>query len=115
MNYFCPGGGTPPKAGAVWAVNGRPEPVGVVSLGADRARQPSMGTSVDTYDGAKVPGLKLWRTTPKRHFDRSKLATVPGIVKEFLWANPHALIYLEVTGAGGRIDVDLFEGPRLGH
>lgn len=43
-------------------------------------------------------------------FDQKKLASVPGTVKAFLWANPHALVYVEVTGPGGQIDVDVFEG-----
>lgn len=43
-------------------------------------------------------------------FDQNKLASVPGTVKEFLWANPHALVYLEVIGPSGRIDVNVFEG-----
>jgi hypothetical protein len=43
-------------------------------------------------------------------FDHQKLASVPGTVKEFLWANPHALIYLEVTEPNGQIDVNIFEG-----
>jgi hypothetical protein len=43
-------------------------------------------------------------------FDHKRLASVPGSVKEFLWANPHSLIYLEVTTASGPIDVSVFEG-----
>ncbi len=42
-------------------------------------------------------------------FDHRKLASVPGTVKEFLWANPHAVVYLEVTGPSRRIDVNVFE------
>jgi Family of unknown function (DUF6152) len=42
-------------------------------------------------------------------FDHYKLASVPGTVKEFLWANPHALVYLEVTGPRHQIDVNVFE------
>jgi hypothetical protein len=59
--------------------------------------------------------LLLYTTRVTAHhaeatFDHKKLATVPGMVKEFLWANPHAVIYLEVTGASGQIDVNVFEG-----
>ena len=43
-------------------------------------------------------------------FDRKTPVSVPGIVKEFRWADPHTLVYLEVTAAGGRIDVSVFEG-----
>ncbi len=43
-------------------------------------------------------------------FDPGNLASVSGMVKDFLWANPHSLIYLEVTAASGQIDVNVFEG-----
>jgi hypothetical protein len=43
-------------------------------------------------------------------FDQKRLVSVPGTVKEFLWANPHALVYLEVSGPSGPIDVNVFEG-----
>ena len=43
-------------------------------------------------------------------YDHSRALSVTGTVKEFLWANPHALIYLEITDARGRTDVSVFEG-----
>lgn len=68
--------------------------------------------------------MKLWSAlaltllyashVPAHHaealFNPNKLASVHGTVKEFLWANPHALVYLEVTEPSGRIDVNVFEG-----
>jgi hypothetical protein len=39
---------------------------------------------------------------------------VIGTVKEFLWANPHTLIYLEVPGISGKSDVLAFEGGSAG-
>lgn len=43
-------------------------------------------------------------------FDRSQTQSTTGTVAEFLWANPHTNIYLEVTGADGRSSVAVFEG-----
>jgi hypothetical protein len=43
-------------------------------------------------------------------FDHSRTLSVTGTVKEYLWANPHVLIYLEITDARGRSDVSVFEG-----
>jgi hypothetical protein len=43
-------------------------------------------------------------------YRQNTLASVPGTVKEFLWANPHALVYLEVTEPSGQVDVNVFEG-----
>ncbi len=42
-------------------------------------------------------------------FDHHKLMSVQGTVKEFLWANPHSVVYLEVTGPGSQTDVNVFE------
>ena len=43
-------------------------------------------------------------------FDRTRVISVTGTVKQFLWANPHAQIYLEVTDSNGSTDVDVFYG-----
>ena len=43
-------------------------------------------------------------------FDQRQILSVTGTVKAFVWANPHSLIYLEVTGASGQTDVNVFEG-----
>jgi Family of unknown function (DUF6152) len=43
-------------------------------------------------------------------YDRGRTLSVSGTVKAFLWANPHTLIYLEVSDSSGRSDVDVFEG-----
>src|ERR1039458_1896729 len=43
-------------------------------------------------------------------FDQRQILSVTGTVKAFVWANPHSLIYLEVTGASGQTDVSVFEG-----
>jgi len=42
-------------------------------------------------------------------FDRSALLSSSGTVKEFLWANPHTLIYLAVSDASGAPHVVVFE------
>jgi hypothetical protein len=43
-------------------------------------------------------------------FDRSRTEAITGTVTEYLWANPHTNIYLEVTDADGRSSVAMFEG-----
>jgi hypothetical protein len=43
-------------------------------------------------------------------FDHSQTQSVSGTVMEFLWANPHTNIYLEVTDAAGHSNVAIFEG-----
>jgi len=57
----------------------------------------------------------LWAAQAVAHhaeavYDRAQTLSVSGTVKIFLWANPHTLIYLEVTDSNGRTDVDVFEG-----
>jgi hypothetical protein len=57
----------------------------------------------------------LWSTPLLAHhaealFDRSKTQTMTGTVTEYLWANPHTNIYLEVTDAEGHSRVAVFEG-----
>ena len=42
-------------------------------------------------------------------YDHSKVSSASGTVKEFLWANPHVLVYLEVADDRGHTDVDAFE------
>ncbi|MCC6202408.1 MAG: hypothetical protein IT494_05320 [Gammaproteobacteria bacterium] len=37
-------------------------------------------------------------------FDQTRKITLAGTVKQFVWTNPHALIYLDVTGEQGAID-----------
>ena len=59
--------------------------------------------------------LILWTGQAIAHhaealYDRSRTLSVSGTVKAFLWANPHALIFLEVSDSSGRADVDVFEG-----
>ncbi len=43
-------------------------------------------------------------------FDQDQIITVSGTVKEYLWINPHVLIYLEISDARGRSDVTIFQG-----
>lgn len=43
-------------------------------------------------------------------FDHSQTLSVTGTVKEFLWANPHTLVYLSVSDATGKLNVATFEG-----
>jgi hypothetical protein len=43
-------------------------------------------------------------------FDHSQTQSVTGTVTEYLWANPHTNIFLEVTDAAGRSSVAMFEG-----
>ncbi len=42
-------------------------------------------------------------------YDHGRVLSTSGAVKEFLWANPHVLVYLEVTDDKGRTDVNIFE------
>jgi hypothetical protein len=44
---------------------------------------------------------------------RDKLVTVKGTVVEFMWANPHPMITLEVKGSDGRTEEWLIGGPAL--
>jgi hypothetical protein len=43
-------------------------------------------------------------------FDLSRVLSVTGTVKEYLLANPHTLIYLEVTDSNGQADLAVFQG-----
>jgi len=43
-------------------------------------------------------------------FDHSRTQSVAGTVMEYLWANPHTNIYLELTDTDGRSSVAVFEG-----
>ena len=43
-------------------------------------------------------------------FDHTHPLTVTGAVKNYLWANPHTLIYLETTAPSGKPEVIVFEG-----
>jgi hypothetical protein len=40
----------------------------------------------------------------RSNYDVTAAATVKGIVTEFEWVNPHALIHLDVTGEDGKIE-----------
>ena len=44
------------------------------------------------------------------HYDRSSTTSVEGIVKEFLFTNPHCRIYLEVVNEAGDTEDWLIEG-----
>ena len=43
-------------------------------------------------------------------FDLEHPLTVGGVVREFVWANPHVMLYLEVPKASAGIDVWTLEG-----
>ena len=43
----------------------------------------------------------------------SQLVTVTGTVKEFIWANPHPMITLEVRTEDGKIEKWLVGGPAI--
>jgi hypothetical protein len=43
-------------------------------------------------------------------FDHSQTLAANGNVREYLWANPHTNIYLEVADGAGRSDLLIFEG-----
>ena len=47
-------------------------------------------------------------------FDRTKVVTLQGTVKEFQWTNPHTWIELEVAGAQGAKGPISIEGPAPG-
>jgi hypothetical protein len=40
----------------------------------------------------------------RSNYDVTSTATVKGIVTEFEWTNPHALIHLDVTGENGNVE-----------
>ena len=40
----------------------------------------------------------------RSNYDVSSAATVKGVVTEFQWVNPHALILVDVTGEDGKIE-----------
>jgi hypothetical protein len=40
----------------------------------------------------------------RSNYDVTATATVKGIVTEFEWVNPHALIHLDVTGENGNVE-----------
>ena len=42
-------------------------------------------------------------------YDHSRVLSVTGTIKEFLLANPHTLIYLEVTDSSGQTDLAVFQ------
>jgi hypothetical protein len=42
-------------------------------------------------------------------YDASKTVTVKGIVKKVAWVNPHAYVYVEVAGEGGKVTTWAFE------
>ena len=44
-------------------------------------------------------------------FDRAKSELVTGIVRQFMWANPHTWVTLEVPDGKGGADRWLIEGP----
>jgi hypothetical protein len=46
-------------------------------------------------------------------FDRSKLLTLNGTIKEFRFANPHSWIYLEVTSEQGQAELWSLEGGSI--
>jgi Family of unknown function (DUF6152) len=42
-------------------------------------------------------------------FDRTKVVTIHGIVREFLWTNPHSSFKVDVAGADGAVKTWLIE------
>lgn len=59
-------------------------------------------------------GLGLLSTASQAHhsfaaFDLDKTLAVTGVVKEWVWANPHSWIYLTVTKADGSTEEWAFE------
>jgi hypothetical protein len=44
---------------------------------------------------------------------RTKLVTVKGTVTEFVWANPHPMITVEVPNASGQVEKWLIGGPAI--
>lgn len=52
---------------------------------------------------------QTWAHHAESAYDQGRVLSTSGTVKEFLWANPHVRVYLEVTDDKGRTDVDIFE------
>lgn len=48
-------------------------------------------------------------------YNMASPTTVTGVVKSFEWTNPHAYIYLEVTGADGKVALWEVEMMSLNH
>jgi Family of unknown function (DUF6152) len=42
-------------------------------------------------------------------YDGSKTVTVKGVVKRVAWVNPHAYVYVDVTGENGKVTTWAFE------
>ena len=42
-------------------------------------------------------------------YDGSKVVTIKGVVKKVAWVNPHAYVYVESTGADGKVTMWAFE------
>ena len=59
----------------------------VMALGASALLLASAGAAFAHHSGAM--------------FDRTRTIQITGVVKEFLWTNPHSSFKVEVTGAGG--------------
>ena len=47
-------------------------------------------------------------------FDRSKVVTLAGVIKEFQYADPHSLLFIDVTDADGKITTWKFEAEGSG-
>ncbi|MGC3980604.1 MAG: DUF6152 family protein [Steroidobacteraceae bacterium] len=47
-------------------------------------------------------------------FDREHPVAMTGTVKQFVWANPHTWLYMEVPNKKGGSDEWVLEGPPLG-
>ncbi len=51
-------------------------------------------------------------------YDRDHPVVVRGVVREFIWANPHVILYVEVSNASSGADEWMLEGgsvPALAH
>ena len=53
--------------------------------------------------GLLISGVPLGAHHSTTMYNMASPSTVTGKVKKFEWTNPHAYIYLEVTGADGKV------------
>lgn len=63
-----------------------------------------------TFAGASQ---QAWVHHSGAMFDRTRVIMVSGVVREFLWMNPHSSFKVEVTDAGGTVETWAIEmnGP----
>src|SRR5690349_16712955 len=71
------------------------------ALGDLHVRSKSFWTALCLSIGFLVAAPPAWVHHSGAMFDRSRTIEISGVVKEFLWTNPHSSFKVEVPGANG--------------